>query len=67
LMARNRTKALIDRRAVLLGSAVAVQAPLLLEAAASPAPVETPEGGGPKQPTYSETEHIRTFYARSRF
>ncbi len=71
-MSRNREPAAgkmhpvsIDRRAVLLGSAAATQVPLIAALAMdSPERDATPD---PRQPRYRETEHIRTFYARSRF
>lgn len=56
-----------DRRSVLLLGAAAAQLPLFgathAEAEAKAEPEEA-EGG---QLRYSETDHIRAFYARSRF
>ena len=64
---KEKANARLDRRTVLRGSAVAVQLPLLA-AARSQEMVAPKEAAGPhNQPRYQVTEHIRTFYARSRF
>jgi hypothetical protein len=62
---RGKTEPQLNRRAILLGSAATVQLPLL-----EPAQAQDPRAQptqDPRQPRYRETEHIRTFYDRSRF
>jgi hypothetical protein len=55
-----------DRRSVLLlGAAAVAQVPLINDARAE-AKAE-PQEADPGQLRYSETDHIRAFYARSRF
>ena len=62
------TEPRVNRRAILMGSA-AMQLPLL-EPAQAAAQAQDPRSQptqDPPQPRYRETEHIRTFYDRSRF
>ena len=64
----NRSDPRINRRKVLMGTAAALQVPLV-----SPAHPKTGDKPGSQateddhEPRYRETEHIRTFYDRSRF
>jgi hypothetical protein len=63
--APEKTEPRLNRRVVLLGSAAAMQLPLL-----EPALAQEPRSQlaqDPRQPHYRETVHIRTFYDRSRF
>jgi hypothetical protein len=62
---RQKTEPRLNRRAILIGSAAAMQLPLL-----EPAQAQDPRSQltqDPHQPHYRETEHIRKFYDRSRF
>jgi hypothetical protein len=62
---REKPEPRLNRRAILIGSTAAVQLPLL-----EPAQAERPRSQptqDARQPHYRETEHIRTFYDRSRF
>jgi hypothetical protein len=64
---REKANPRLNRRTVLLGSAAAVQLPLVT-AARSEEMVAPKQAPGPhSQPRYRETQHIRTFYDRSRF
>ena len=55
----------LSRRTLLLGSMAAAPIPMLDSAQArGPASQPAPD---PRQPLYRETEHVRTFYDRSRF
>jgi hypothetical protein len=55
----------LSRRTVLLGSVVAAPIPMLDTTQAQGPTSEAPRD--PRQPLYRETEHVRTFYDRSRF
>jgi hypothetical protein len=57
---------LTDRRSVLLGGAVAIAQVPLVDAAHAEAKAEQEEADS-GQLRYSVTDHIRAFYARSRF
>jgi hypothetical protein len=60
----------VNRRRVLLGSVAAIPAPLLTPAQALEDLGDlgaSHQRAEPHQPRYRETEHIRTFYDRSRF
>lgn len=62
---RQKTEPRLSRRVILIGSAGAMQLPLL-----EPAQAQDPRSQptqNPRQTHYRETEHIRTFYDRSRF
>jgi hypothetical protein len=62
---RHDQRRVIDRRSVLVATTAIAQASLLppLEAQARSEPEEAKTG----QLRYAETDHIRAFYARSRF
>jgi hypothetical protein len=55
----------VNRRVVLIGSAAVTQLPLLEPAQAQERASQRTLDA--RQPRYRETEHIRTFYDRSRF
>jgi hypothetical protein len=62
---KTKTEPRLNRRVILIGSAAAVQLPVV-EPAQAQDPRSQPTQDS-RQPRYRETEHIRTFYDRSRF
>jgi hypothetical protein len=65
--ARSKVDAGVNRRRMLLGSVAAVPAAMATPAQALEDLGASNQTADPHQPSYRETEHIRTFYDRSRF
>jgi hypothetical protein len=61
-----KAKPRLDRRRVLLGSAAAMQLPLFTAARLEETAAAGQTAAPHSQPRYQETQHIRTFYDRSR-
>jgi hypothetical protein len=62
----DRRESRLNRRTVLLGTIAAAQLPMV-QGAEAQGPRASQSPPDPRQPLYRETEHIRTFYDRSRF